>query len=526
MEDTYDLVIVGAGTAGSVLAERLTSSGGIRVLLIETGGMPKNRFISVPAAWPELFRSEVDWAFESEPQASAGGRRMFVPRGKMLGGSSNMNAQLHQWCHPADFDGWVEAGASGWGWADVRPTFRAQERWLGDDGDPARGREGPMTISPNRSARPLSHLFVDAARRAGLNKTEHYNGHRYQGAWLVELAQKDGKRFSAYDAYLVPAMRRPNLEVITDAHATKVVLDGHRAAGVTIRRGTVEETYKCRAVALSAGAIGSPQLLMLSGIGPATTLAKFEIPVHVDRPEVGKNLQDHPTSKVVYGTNSTNTLKAARSLRNLLLYYLFRRGILASSIAEGFAFTQIRSGSVVAPDLEIVFIPGDIREAAQDHAFTLVSCVVAPQSRGRLTLKSPDPLEPLGIDFGLLSDPNGIDASVLLEGLRLSRKIAATHPLAAYNTGELTPGAGVESDRDFLAYVETDLDTIFHPTSTCRMGSDAQAVVDPRLRVRGVENLWIADASVMPSVPRGHPNAVVAMIAARAARWIEDTLVG
>jgi len=525
MEDMYDLIIIGAGTAGCVLAERLTKSGKIRTLLVEAGGPPENRFISIPAGWPYLFRSEVDWAFESEPQTSAGGRRVFVPRGKMLGGSSNMNAQIHQWCHPADFDGWVEAGASGWGWADVQPAFRAQERWLGDDNDPARGRAGPMIISPNKNARPLSHAFVEAARRAGLYAMENYNGHKYQGAWLTELAHKDGKRFSAYDAYLVPAMRRTNLKIITAAHATKVLIEAGRATGVSIRRGDRDETFRSRAVVLSAGAIASPQLLILSGVGPGAMLAKFGIPVRVNRPEVGENLQDHPTSRLVYGTNSTDTFKAAGSRRNKLRYIFFKRGMLASNSAEGFAFTQVHSGPAEAPDLEIVFAPVDVREKTPGHGFSFVTCVVAPRSRGRLVLKSPDPLAPPGIDFGLLSDPGGNDASVLLEGFRLSRKIAAMHPLAAYNTGELAPGADLKTDRDLLAYVHLKLETIYHPTSTCRMGSDERAVVDPKLRVQGVENLWVVDASVMPSVPRGHPNAVVAMIAERASRWIEDAVI-
>lgn len=529
MGDPYDLIIVGAGTAGCVLAERLTSSGKLRVLLLEAGGPPKNRFVSIPAGMAKLFKSDVDWAFESEPQTSISGRRIFTPRGKMLGGSSNMNAQMHQWCHPADFDGWVEAGASGWGWMDVQSVFRSQESWLGEDDDPGRGRQGPMTISPNRNARPLSRAFVDAARQAGLGGSQIYNGQAYQGAWIAELAHKDGRRFSAYDAYLVPAMRRKNLEVMTDAHATKVVIDRGRAVGVNVRRGGSVETLTARGVVLSAGAFASPQLLMLSGIGPAGVLAQFGIPMHVDRQEVGENLQDHPTAGIVCRTHSRDTLKSAESPLNLLRYVLFKRGMLASGGVEGFAFTQVRPGPVAAPDLEILFLPFERREEflepPREHAFTIASAVVAPRSRGRLFLRSPDPLVPPGIDFRLLSDPDGIDASVLWAGIRLCRRIATTAPLAAYNAGEIRPGASVESDRDLLAYASKDMQTVYHPTSTCRMGSDQGAVVDSELQVRGVERLWVADASVMPSVPRGHPNAVVAMIAERAARWVEPAML-
>lgn len=524
----HDVIVVGAGTAGCVLAERLTGSGKLRVLLIEAGSAPTNRFVSIPAGFTRLFKSECDWAFESEPQSALGGRRIFTPRGKMLGGCSNMNAQIHQWCHPADFDGWLDGGASGWGWSDVEGVFRAQERWLGDDGDPARGREGPMIVSPNEHVRGLSHLFVEAARRHLLGNEPSYNGHAYQGAWIAELAQRDGKRFSAYDAYLAPARRRPNLEVVADAQATSIVVQGGRACGITARCGDVERAFPARGVALAAGAFGSPQLLMLSGIGPAEDLAELGLPIQADAPEVGRNLQDHPVLPMVFGTRSTDTLKSAASLPNLLRYVLLRRGMLASSGIEGLAFTQVRPGPVAAPDLEILFLPFEYRkeflEPPREHAFGLGAAVVAPRSRGRLSLRSRDPLASPRIDFGLLGDPDGFDASVLSSGARLCRKIAATAPLAAANAGELRPGAAVDSDSDLLQYAKSELQTVYHPTSTCRMGSDERSVVDPRLAVRGVDSLWIADASVMPSVPRGHPNAVVAMIARRAADWIEPAL--
>jgi choline dehydrogenase-like flavoprotein len=438
MGEVCDLIIVGAGTAGCIVAERLTSSSKLRVLLIEAGGRPSSRFVSIPAGFPRLFKGPLDWAFESAPQNAVGGRRIFTPRGKMLGGSANMNAMMHQWCHPADFDGWVESGAPGWSWNDVAPVFRAQERWLGDDGDPGRGRDGPMVIAPNRNARSLTLKFVEAARRAGFGREAQYNGRAYHGAWIAEL--------------------------------------------------------------------------------------------HVDSPNVGEHLQDHPLLPVVFRTRSTDTLKNAESPLNLLRYLVFKRGMLASNGTEGFAFTQVQPGPVAAPDLELVFLPFEWRnqglEPPQEHAFGIGAAVVAPRSRGRLRLRNPDPLAPPVIDFGLLSDPEGIDASVLWEGVRLSRKIAATSPLAEENAGELRPGASAESDSELLAYASAELQTVYHPTSTCRMGSDRSAVVDAQLRVRGVDGLWVADASVMPSVPRGHPNAVVAMIAERAARWIERAVAG
>jgi choline dehydrogenase len=385
-----------------------------------------------------------------------------------------------------------------------------------------------MRIEPNRNARALTKLFVEAARRVGLGNDEHYNGHAYDGAWIAELAHKDGRRFSAYHAYLEPAMRRHNLEVVTHAHATGLIIDGRRATGVTIRRLGGEQTLSARSIVLAAGAYASPQLLLLSGIGPAALLQKFGIPVRVDSPEVGENLQDHPVLPTIYGTNSTDTLLGAESLRELFRYLLFKRGMLASNGVEGFAFTQVHPGPVFAPDLELMFLPIELRnqflEAPTRHAFGLGSAVVAPRSRGRVILRSIDPHVPLGVDPALLSDSEGIDAKVLCEGVRLSRRIAATPPLAEYNTGELRPGAEVQSDHDILEYASTELQTVYHPTSTCRMGSDARAVVDPRLRVKGIDALWVVDASVMPSVPRGHPNAVVAMIANRGGAWIEHAI--
>lgn len=521
-----DVIIVGGGTAGSVLAERLTRSGSRRVMLVEAGGSPRNRFVSIPAGFPRLFKSDVDWAFESEPQAAVHDRKVFTPRGKMLGGSSNMNAMMHQWCHPADFDGWAASGATGWSWSDVLPTFREQECWGGDDGDEGRGRGGPMCVEPNRNARSLTHAFVAAARRAGLPDHPLYNGHAYSGAWVAELAHKGGKRFSAYHAYLEPALRRGNLEVVTDAHVTKVTIEGGRATGIAFRRGGAERVEAARTVILSAGAYASPQILMLSGVGPGAVLRDLGIPVLVDAPDVGEQMQDHPVLPMVFRTSSRDTLLRAESPRELLRYVLFKRGMLASGGVEGFAFAQMRPDAVVAPDLEIMFLPFECRnqflEPPREQAFSLGPAVVAPRSRGRIILRNPDPMTPPCIDPNLLGDPEGVDAAVLWAGVHLSRKIAAIAPLAEQNAGELRPGAAVESADDLLRYASTALQTVYHPTSTCRMGSDARAVVDPRLRVRGVDGLWVVDASVMPSVPRGHPNAVVAMIANRAADWISE----
>ena len=521
----FDVIIVGAGTAGCVLAEALTRSGRRRVLLVEAGGEPASRFVTIPAGFTKLFKGPLDWNLESEPQAGAGGVRIYTPRGRKLVGSSNMTAQIHQWCHPADIERWVGAGASGWGWGDVAPVFKAQERWLGADGDATRGRDGPMVVSPNHNARRSAHAFVQAARASGLGTQPHYNGQAFQGAWMCELAHRDGKRYSCYDAYLKPAMRRPNLEVLIDAHVSRILLEEGRATGLEVHRGGKAQSFRSGAVVLAAGAFGTPQLLMLSGIGPASELARHGITPVLDAPEVGANLQDHPVAGVSFNTPGTDTLLRAESLRSLFDYLLRKRGMLASNGVEAFAFTQVEPGPVSAPDLELIFLPFERRnhflEPPRVHAFSIGTAVVAPRSRGRLSLRSADPLAAPAIDLGLLTDPEGIDRKVLLAGARLARRIAATAPLAAENAGELSPGAGTQSDEALLAHLHADLQTVYHPSSTCRMGSDARAVVDPQLRVHGVRGLWVADASVMPSVPRGHPNAVVAMIAQRAAGWID-----
>ncbi|MBS1810347.1 MAG: FAD-dependent oxidoreductase [Acidobacteria bacterium] len=523
-----DIIIVGAGTAGCVLAERLTSSGKFRVLLIEAGGKPSNPFVKIPAGFAKLFKSKLDWAFESEPQVAANGRRIFTPRGKMLGGSSNMNAQIHQWCHPADYDEWVAVGATGWGWEEVAPIFRAQECWQGEETNGARGRSGPMMISPNVNAHPLSKAFVAAARAAGLGDQPHYNGDAFAGAWLTELAHKDGQRFSAFDAYLKPAMQRANLEVLREAHVLRLEMANGRTTGVTVRQAGVEKTFSARGVILAAGAFGSPQVLMLSGIGPAARLSELGIPVYYDAPEVGENLQDHPLVPTIYRTRGTDTFKKAESPLNLLRYLFLKRGMLASNAVEAFAFTRSNGAAMAAPDIELILAPfhwnKQALEPPQIDAVSIGVAVVAPRSRGSLRLRSANPLDAPLIDFGLLTDPEGRDAAATLAGVRLSRKIASIAPLADLVDKEFYPGADIHDDAELLARLTAEIQTVYHPTSTCRMGADERSVVDAQLQVRGVDGLWVADASVMPAVPRGHPNAVVAMIAYRAAEMIAAKL--
>lgn len=521
----HGLIIVGAGTAGCVLAERLSASGKRKVLLIEAGGKPKSMFVKMPAGFAKLFKSKLDWAFESEAGAGCGERKVFTPRGKMLGGSSNINGQIHQWCHPADFDGWVESGANGWSWNEVAPIFKAQENWLGANSGNSRGKNGAMFVSPNANHLPLSASFVEAAKSIGIRGAEDYNGTAYEGAWICQLAHHKGKRFSAFDAFLKPAMNRPNLEIITNAQVYKIIIENGRAVGVSIKRGEKEETLRAGGVILSAGSFGSPQILMLSGIGKAETLKNLEIPVIVDSPEVGENLQDHPIVPLIFKTNRTDTLKSAESPLSLLKYLFFNKGMLATNGIEAFVFTRSGHNSSAAPDIELLFAPFEWRnqglEPPQIHGFTIGAIPVAPLSRGRVSLKSSNPLDSPAIDFGMLTDTEGIDAKVMFSAFDLARKIAAQMSDSA---GETAPGAEVTDEKELRDYLKTCIQTVYHPSCTCRMGSDKNAVVNPKLKVNGVENLWVADASVMPAVTRGHPNAVVAMIANRAVDWIEGEI--
>ncbi|HEY8584348.1 MAG TPA: GMC family oxidoreductase N-terminal domain-containing protein, partial [Capillimicrobium sp.] len=489
-----DYLIVGAGSAGCVLAHRLTEDPSVRVTLLEAGGRGVHPNIAIPAAFAKQFKTRLDWDLATEPEPHCDGRSLYVPRGKGLGGSSAMNAMLYVRGRPLDYDLWETPG---WRWEDVRPYFlRAEDHADGPSEHHAVG--GPLRVERERSPRALTGRFLAAAQAAGIPLVDDYNGPEQDGASPAQVTQRRGRRWSAADAYLRPARERSNLEVVTGAQVVRVELEGGRATGVRVRDGRGRERVVAaeREVLLAAGAIGSPQLLMLSGIGPADHLRECGVRVAVDAPEVGGNLQDHPYVTGVWETVG-GSLADAESPRRLLEWLVRRTGPLTSTVAEAFAFVRSRPG-LPAADLQFHFAPAyfvDNGFAEFDgHAMTLGPVLVSPKSRGTVRLRGADPSAKPRILTNSLSEPE--DFAALVRGLELARELAATEPLASQVVRELFPGPGVRERADLEADVRRRVELLYHPVGTCRMGPDEASVVDPQLRVRGVDGLRVIDASV------------------------------
>jgi choline dehydrogenase len=515
----YDYVVVGAGSAGCVLANRLSEDPSARVLLIEAGRRDRHPNIKIPAAFAKQFKTKLDWDLATEPEPHCDNRSIYIPRGKGLGGSSSMNAMLYVRGNPLDYEGWVQAGAAGWGWADVLPYFlRAEDNQRGASEYHATG--GPLRVEDERSPRPLTGRFLAACAEAGIPRIADYNGPEQDGAALAQVTQRGGKRWSTADAYLRPALERPNLEVVTGALVSGLEIEGDAVRGVRYsrRRGSRQLARAEREVILSAGAIGSPQLLLLSGVGPADQLRQLGVQVRHELPGVGENLQDHPYVICSWDVPGGGSLADAEKPKALLEYLLRKTGPLTSTVAEAFAFVRSRPG-LPAPDLQFHFAPAYFSdngfEEYDGHAISSGPVLVKPRSRGWVRLRSADPAAKPRILTNSLAEED--DLAALVAGVRLAREIAAAGPLAEVVGRELFPGGEVDTDEAIAADVRRRAELLYHPVGTCRMGIGADAVVAPDLRVHGLEGLRVADASVMPVIPNGNTNAPTIMIAEKAA---------
>lgn len=528
MSDTFDFVIVGAGSAGSVLADRLSEDGRNRILVLEYGGSDSSIFIRMPSALNiPLNKARYNWGYQSEPEIYLNNRRINTPRGKVIGGSSAINGLVHVRGNPLDFDRWQEEGASGWNYGDVLPYFKRSET-RAEGGNEYRGDKGPLHTSYGGLANPLYRGFVEAAKQAGYPETEDINGYRQEGFGRIDMTVHRGRRWSAADAYLKPAMRRPNVEVRTLALATKVVFDGQRAVGVSYLKGGKERFAAAnREVIIAGGAINSPQLLKLSGIGPADELAAHGIPVVRDLPGVGENLQDHLEFYFQVASKKPVTLYSSIGLfqRGMigLKWLISGGGLGASNHFETGGFIRSRAG-VKYPDIQYHFLPlaisYDGNALAAEHSFQAHVGPMRSKSKGAVTLSSADPRESPRIRFNYMSHPDDWDE--MRACVRLTREIFAQAAFDPYRGREIQPGAEVTGAADIDAFIREKAESAYHPSCTCRMGraDDPTAVVDPETRVIGVERLRVVDASIMPSITTGNLNAPTIMIGEKAADMI------
>jgi choline dehydrogenase len=517
----HDYVIVGAGASGAALAGKLSEDGSRSVLLLEAGGADTKPDIHIPAAFSGMYRTAVDWNYDTVPQPNVGGRNIFWPRGKVLGGSSSINAMMWVRGFAADYDSWAEKAGDEWSYRSLLPYFRSVERVEGNT-DPDQGSGGAVSISKQRSPRSHTATFLEAVKEAGYAVVAP-NTATPDGFSQTMVSQKRGKRFSSADAYLKPAKGRTNLTVVTGAHATRVVFDGTRAVGVEYLVGGVKRIARAaHEVVLCGGAVNTPQLLMLSGIGDAAELQKHGIPVLVDSQEVGKNLRDHLIAGLVIET-AGDTLFTAKKIPQVVNFLARGLGMLTSNIAEAYGFVRSRP-ELELPDIEIIFAPVAFIDQGQadppSHALTIGAILLQPESSGTISLASANPLDKALIDPRYLSDPDGRDRAALMSGLAACEDILRTPVLSrSHGTHFLAPEGGERLDqqeRDELTVNEYS-HTLYHPVGTARMGSDAASVVDTELRVRGVTGLRVADASVMPGIIRGHTQAPSMVIGEKAA---------
>jgi choline dehydrogenase len=523
----FDFVIVGAGSAGCVLANRLSADGKNSVLLLEAGPKDSHIWIHVPLGYGRLFKEKtVNWMYQTEPEPGLGGRSVFQPRGKVLGGSSSINGLLYVRGQHEDYDRWRQHGNAGWGFDEVLPYFKKAENQQ-RGADDFHGVGGPLPVSNLSHADPLSAAFIAAAAESGIPKNPDFNGATQEGAGFFQTTTRYGRRASTAVSYLRPAKGRKNLQIETSALARRVLFDGRRAVGVEYSKAGALRTARARKeILVSGGAYNSPQLLQLSGVGPADLLRKHGIDVVLDAAGIGHDLQDHMQVRVVMRCTKSITLNdvvnsPVRKILAGLKYAAFRTGPLSVAAGTSGAFFKT-DPRLATPDIQIHFLPFSTDKMGEKlHSFSGFSasvCQLRPESRGSLHIRSADPTAPPEIRINYLSTEADRRANV--EGLKILRKILRAPALSRYVVEEVDPGTKMSSDEALLAYCRVRGSTIYHPTSTCRMGSDPLAVVDQRLRVRGIEGLRVVDASIMPDLVSGNTNAAVIMIAEKASDMI------
>ncbi len=525
-----DYIVIGAGSAGCVVASRLSEDAGVKVVLLEAGPRDTNPWIHIPAGVLRVLNNtRINWNFLSEGEPGTDGRQLQWPRGKVLGGTSSINGMLYVRGNPMDYDNWAQMGCRGWSYDEVLPFFKQSETYRGV-GDPEfRSKGGPLIVEDYRTILPLTHAFVEAAKQAGYPFTPDYNGAQQEGVAYSQMTRRGKWRGSTAQTFLREARGRGNLRVETDATVTKLILDGKQCTGVAFRqRGVDRQLTAAREVILCGGAVNSPHVLQISGIGPAGHLQQIGVPVQHDLPGVGANLNDHYVIRLSHRVKDTVTInqlaRGARVVREAIKFATLGNGALTFGVTSAMVFCRSREG-LAAPDLQLLFTPASyaqdvFRQLERAPGMTVAVCPVRPDSRGTIMAQSPDPFQYPAIRPNYLSAPS--DIRVLISGVEQTRRIFAQPAMAPYSVEETVPGPGIASDEQFAAYARKAGTNVFHPVGTCKMGTDPMAVVDPRLRVIGLGGLRVIDASVMPCVTTGNTNAPTIMIGEKGAAMIKE----